>query len=88
MIISNKILRESRVVKMIILFLSYDTILKIDPEDFLFWDKVNLLQSLNRLDEAIEWLFLYNYIFLSYEKALQLDPYSSQLLEEKANLLK
>ena len=37
-------------------------------------EKAKLLKKLNRFDEALEWFFLIIILFLSLDKALQLDP--------------
>ena len=39
------------------------------------------------MDEALKWLVLIIIFFLSYDKALQLDPYRTTFWKDKANLL-
>ena len=57
------------------LFLSFDKASQLEPEETYFWVlKGALFKELNRLDEALEWLFLNNLLLLSYNEALQIEP--------------
>ena len=54
---------------------SLDKALQFDPKDKYVWiSKADFCKELNILDKAIEWLILIIILFLSYDKALQLDP--------------
>ena len=46
------------------------------------------MKRLDRLDKALKWFLFNNYIVISLEKALKLNPVSSYLWKEKAKYLK
>ena len=46
------------------------------------------MKKLNRLDKALEWLILIIILLISYDTALEFNPYSEYLLKDKANFLK
>ena len=46
------------------------------------------MKELGKIEEALEWYFYYSLLFFSWNKALQVDPKDTDLLDYKGTFLK
>ena len=58
-----------------IFVISYDKVIPFNPSNANSWEnKAKFFIEYNKLDKALEWLFLNNIIFHSFNQALKLEP--------------